>query len=1007
MPSFDTTSSLLLKPVSAFWESAAYLAPMLRPWLVQLVYLEVVIYVVLLALRFSRQYKTWSRALLECARRTSKSPTAWVLLVSCFWGFLSNESSVLQSLKDNGNVIDCIFLACVAPLLLIKMIMLFLQQSAMAQDRTDLVSNISPNDTSLVSSGPSTRVFLGQLPRICNTCLGRVDQLALLNSNWQDRHKNIIVLRGWAGAGKTALVSHWLAEQAEKHYSSADNVYCWSFYNQGLQGTSDSSELFLESALAWFGDQSPRDGNTWARGQRLGDLVGSSDSLLILDGVETLQCAVPPREGQVLDDGLKSLIQALAAKNAGLCIITTRHEMPDLYTYVNRTVLDYELPPLSPHYGAELLTALGVKGHQGELELASTELGGHPLSLSLLAGCLKWFHHGHISRRFSIVALTQDLTQGKHAYQVLMSYYEHLVPTPRYLAILRFVALFDRPVHISLLDILFQSREIPGLTAELCHLSTTERDATIQQLRSARLLLEPSDNPCILDSHPLVRQFFANEFARGYPVSYKDAHAVLAKHFEEQVSPEPDTLKECDVLIRAIVHSCLAGQYRHAFSDMYSRRLMRGDEQFLARKLGAFSSLLLVLSHFVHNGNWDQPVDDLLAEQKVLVLLHSAWALTVTEGYGSELAAQCYRSVVARLATEPTSYESIEAEFGLCRYYRMQGELHASAHLAGEIVCTAAAFDSRAVPSALRVRATAAFYLGHFAEVKSDTLRAIKLVEDGVRAPDGVRLDLNDPGCVCEGYLALALWFLGESEVSLSHALASLQAAQKSSDVQTIIILQLIRAMLCQFSGETLSTYSAAQELIEVCSKYGFRLWEISGRIICEWANAEVDNDWAAAASRVGTQIEAWKYCDGRLFLPYWYYLQADLFSRANAHDEEVECLENGLNSADRHHEDWWTPELLRLRSDLKFRRDWAMSAVLSDLVDALRLATTQKSLFVAIRIVGQVNKLPHMPGVERLCLDERTTVGSDEAWKCIDGLATQLTSYSRNARMSLTNVHA
>jgi hypothetical protein len=47
-----------------------------------------------------------------------------------------------------------------------------------------------------------------------------------------------------AGVGKSTLVNHWLRRMAADHYRSAELVFGWFFYRQGIRGDT-SSAMFL------------------------------------------------------------------------------------------------------------------------------------------------------------------------------------------------------------------------------------------------------------------------------------------------------------------------------------------------------------------------------------------------------------------------------------------------------------------------------------------------------------------------------------------------------------------------------------------------------------------------------------------------------------------------------------------------------------------------------------------------------------------------------------------
>jgi hypothetical protein len=73
-----------------------------------------------------------------------------------------------------------------------------------------------------------------------------------------------------------------------------------------------------------------------------------------------------------------------------------------------------ELEHLSSDAGAQLLRALGVKGHQEELRSASEEFGGHCLALTLLGSYLTDAYNGDIPWRkeVSTTGLSRQKSHG-------------------------------------------------------------------------------------------------------------------------------------------------------------------------------------------------------------------------------------------------------------------------------------------------------------------------------------------------------------------------------------------------------------------------------------------------------------------------------------------------------------------------------------------------------------------------------------------------------------------
>ena len=135
-----------------------------------------------------------------------------------------------------------------------------------------------------------------------------------------ERHRSS--LNGWR---KTWPISIGLASSA---------ISDWSFYNQGSDGRAGSADKFFDEALKFFGgaDVDVQNISPFDRAYRLLELIRQRRTLLVLDGLETLQApAGGPSAGEILDSAMDLLIKGLASENPGLCLVTSRLPIPGLH----------------------------------------------------------------------------------------------------------------------------------------------------------------------------------------------------------------------------------------------------------------------------------------------------------------------------------------------------------------------------------------------------------------------------------------------------------------------------------------------------------------------------------------------------------------------------------------------------------------------------------------------------------------------------------------------------
>ena len=192
--------------------------------------------------------------------------------------------------------------------------------------------------------------------------------MAALHKAWDEGRTTIFAFDAMGGAGKTALVYHFVQALKASGWRGAQSVFAWSFYSQGSnEDRQTSADDFFKAAFKHFGGKDsapPRDPRE--KGVDLAHLVQAQRALLILDGLEPLQYVArgggrmdDAKAGGVKDPGIKALLGLLADHNPGLCLVTTRIRLAELAG--NTGFAFEELKHLPLMAGIELLRDLGVE----------------------------------------------------------------------------------------------------------------------------------------------------------------------------------------------------------------------------------------------------------------------------------------------------------------------------------------------------------------------------------------------------------------------------------------------------------------------------------------------------------------------------------------------------------------------------------------------------------------------------------------------------------------------
>lgn len=557
---------------------------------------------------------------------------------------------------------------------------------------------------------------------------GRSAEIAVLDDAWRSR-ANVVAVVAQGGTGKTALLNHWLTRMQSKGYGGAELVLGWSFYVQGTRGESvGSSGPFIQRALHFFGDPNPELGAPADKARRLVELIRKRRTLLVLDGMEPLQQRVDEQPEQPIgDEALHILVSALAASNRGLCVITTRFPIAELRRFVGGgRVLQIDLRPLSPAAGADLLARSGVQGERSELEAAAQELGGHSLALTLLGTYLVARCGGDVRKRHAIETLF-DGRPADHARRMLASYERILEPRER--AFLQLVSLFDRPASSEALATVAVPPPIAHLTEPMFDVrgSWPWRKRTpvppqvwtdvVRHLRHLALLSPGSAH--WIDTHPIIRDYFAESLQRAHPEAWLEAHERLFEYFRDAGDRETSAEAQMRHYYTALHHAAVAGLHELALRTVYVQRVARGEELYSTRKLGLIADDLVALARFFERP-WDLPRPNLSWDSRAFVLHQAGWLLMANarmsearkallralaeykERHGRDTALLRLRAFsrsttprTSRFQLEPSAGYAAAAASNLCQLHIVTGDFAAALEYGNESLRLAEIAESR------------------------------------------------------------------------------------------------------------------------------------------------------------------------------------------------------------------------------------------------------------------------------------------------------------------------
>lgn len=461
------------------------------------------------------------------------------------------------------------------------------------QKQPEQIKKEEKDSHSVASINYPDYIAVNNFPESNDDFFGREKHFDILDKAWDDEQVNILSFIAFGGIGKTSLIDNWLKRMKKDHYRGAKNIFMWSFYSQGSEEDRQvTATEFLLKACKFFGVKIKSKKTPYQQGIELADIISKQRALIVLDGLEPLQSSLEDM-GEIKDNDLQVLLQRLSRQNKGLVVITSRIKLASIDNQYE------ELETLEDSEGAELLKSFDLNGSIKELEQISKDFDGHALSLKLLGSYTKVVLGKDINRINEIESLRDDKSKSsKHATRMLNSYKKYLQRERKIeLDILKLLGFFDRAISFEVIDVLKNKHLIGNINDSLIEVSEIAWKYALENLKKLHLI---SASEKVLDTHPLVREYFSKFIEENFKDSYIQGHYTLYKYYENL--PEkvfPDTIEEMEPLFQAIYHGCKAGRYEEAI-NIFTIRIDRAHKQmnYLTINLGRFDLYFKLMLYF-------------------------------------------------------------------------------------------------------------------------------------------------------------------------------------------------------------------------------------------------------------------------------------------------------------------------------------------------------------------------------------------------------------------------
>jgi predicted ATPase len=183
-----------------------------------------------------------------------------------------------------------------------------------------------------------------------------------------------------------------------------------------------------------------------------------------------------------------------------------------------------------------------------------------------------------------------------------------------------------------------------------------------------------------------------------------------------------------------------------------------------------------------------------------------------------------------------------------------------------------------------------------------------------------------DAGAMAAGYLALAMWRVGEVERARQLAEQLIQRAAELGHAPTSAAMYTAGALLDTECDDPAAVLRSAEMLLALAREYGMDLYVDLGCAFAGWARGRL-HDAEVGAQELRQALAEYFNQGNKAFSPLFHGMLAELETATRGPDAALTLIDQGLAIAAETGERYTDPYLHRLRGDILLKRDPASPA--------------------------------------------------------------------------------
>ena len=315
------------------------------------------------------------------------------------------------------------------------------------------------------------------------------------------------------------------------------------------------------------------------------------------------------------------------------------------------------------------------------------------------------------------------------------------------------------------------------------------------------------------------------------------------------------------------------------------------------------------------------------AQQEIILQTTLGQALIATKGYAASQVEQAYtraQELCKQVGETPQLFSVLS---GLMVFYLRRARYQTARELGEQLLDLAQhQQDPALLLEAYWALGETLIWLGEFAQARTHLEQGITLY-----APQGERfyafLYGQDPGVLCQGYAAAALWYLGYPDQARKRSHEALTLARELTHSFSLAHALSNVTWVHLFRRDAQATQEGAEAMIRFSTEQGFPYWLATGTIFRGWALTE-QGQVEEGITQIRRGLDAWKAMGAALCWPYFLALLTEAYGKVGCTREGLTLLAEALDVVEKTEERFYEADLYRLKGELLLAQSGVRSPV-------------------------------------------------------------------------------